>query len=166
MHPLRQTIWGHIWKHTVEKGQTNATSAAIWGHIWKHTVVKNQKMLLAQTKRAGVRRQVRHHQIACGPPLLLSDTCTKVVGLQNARFGQQENGWGFAPEHQSSPEGSTSRSGPPPTTTEGTRAVGQLMAHWGRVSQHSWVATGLLSHWCTSLVNCFGGISYNSLPDL
>ena len=49
MHPFRQGIWGHIWKRTVEKRQTNATNVtmpqlrqAIWGHIWKHTVGKNQ----------------------------------------------------------------------------------------------------------------------------
>ena len=49
MHLLMQAIWGNIWKHTVEKSQTNATSAtmhllrqAIWGSIWKLTVEKSQ----------------------------------------------------------------------------------------------------------------------------
>ena len=43
------TIWGHIWKRTVEKRPTNATNVimpllrqAIWGDIWKHTVEKSQ----------------------------------------------------------------------------------------------------------------------------
>ena len=45
---LRQAIWEHIWKCTVEKSQTNATNAtlhplrqAIWGHIWKPTEAKS-----------------------------------------------------------------------------------------------------------------------------
>ena len=49
MHLFRQAIWGDIWKHTVGKRQTNATSVtlhplrlAIWGHIWWHTVEKSQ----------------------------------------------------------------------------------------------------------------------------
>ena len=49
MHPLRQAIWGDIWKHTVEKSQTNATSVIMHpirqmtsGNIWKHTVEKSQ----------------------------------------------------------------------------------------------------------------------------
>ena len=49
LHPPGQTIWGHIWKRTLEKSQTNATNVtmhphtqAIWGHIWKHTAVKSQ----------------------------------------------------------------------------------------------------------------------------
>ena len=49
MHPLRQAIWRHIWKHTVEKKQTNATSVtlhpfkqAVWRNIWEHTVEKSQ----------------------------------------------------------------------------------------------------------------------------
>ena len=49
MHPQRQAIWGNIWKHTVEKSQTNATSVTLyllgqtsWGHIWKRTVEKSQ----------------------------------------------------------------------------------------------------------------------------
>ena len=44
MHPLKQAIWGHIWKHTLETNRTNATNAtmrrliqSIWGNIWKHT---------------------------------------------------------------------------------------------------------------------------------
>ena len=48
MHPLRQAIWGHIWKRTVEKNQTNAASVtlhllgqAIWGDIRKYTVEKS-----------------------------------------------------------------------------------------------------------------------------
>ena len=39
---LKHAIWGHIWKCTVEKSQTNATNVTmhllrqeIWGHIWK-----------------------------------------------------------------------------------------------------------------------------------
>ena len=46
---LRQAIWGHIWKHTVEKSQRNATNVtlpllgqALWGDILKHTVEKSQ----------------------------------------------------------------------------------------------------------------------------
>ena len=46
---LRQAIWWHIWKYTLEKSQTNATSVtlhplilALWGLIWKYTVEKNQ----------------------------------------------------------------------------------------------------------------------------
>ena len=49
MHLLGQPIWGHIWKGTVEKSQTNATDVtlllfgqAIWGDIWKRTVEKSQ----------------------------------------------------------------------------------------------------------------------------
>ena len=49
LHPLGQAVWEHIWKHTVEKNQTNATNAtlllfrqAIWEGIWKHTVGKSQ----------------------------------------------------------------------------------------------------------------------------
>ena len=49
MHPLGQAIWGDIWKHTVEKNHTNATSVtmhplgqAIWGDIWRCTVEKSQ----------------------------------------------------------------------------------------------------------------------------
>ena len=49
MHLLMQAIWGHIWKHTVEKSQTNVTNVimhllmqAIWGRTWKHTVAKSQ----------------------------------------------------------------------------------------------------------------------------
>ena len=48
---LKQSIWGHIWKHTVDKIQTNATNAtmpvlskAIWGNIWKRTVEKIKQM--------------------------------------------------------------------------------------------------------------------------
>ena len=47
---LRQAIWGHILKRTVEKSQTNATNVtmphiaqAIWGNIWKHTVVQQMQ---------------------------------------------------------------------------------------------------------------------------
>ena len=45
MHPLRQAPWKFIWKHTVEKSQTNATNVtmhllrqAIWGDLLKYTV--------------------------------------------------------------------------------------------------------------------------------
>ena len=51
MHPLGQTVWGDIWKHTVEKKLRNATSVnmpvliqAAWGDIWRHTVEKVKKM--------------------------------------------------------------------------------------------------------------------------
>ena len=46
LHPHRQAIWGHMWKYTVEKSQTNATSATthaliqvLWGDIWKDTMI-------------------------------------------------------------------------------------------------------------------------------
>ena len=49
MHPLRQSIWGHIWKPTAEKSPTNATNATlhplrqtIWRDNWKPTVEKSQ----------------------------------------------------------------------------------------------------------------------------
>ena len=49
VHPLKQAIWGNIWKRTVYKNQTNAANAtmhplkqAIWGNIWKHTAEKSQ----------------------------------------------------------------------------------------------------------------------------
>ena len=49
MHRPMQVLWRHIWKHTVEKSQTNATSVimhplrqAIWGHIWERTAEKSQ----------------------------------------------------------------------------------------------------------------------------
>ena len=49
MHPLGQSIWEDIWKHTVEKSRINANNVtihplrqAIWGHIWKRTVEKSQ----------------------------------------------------------------------------------------------------------------------------
>ena len=38
MHPLRQAIWGHIWRHTVEKSQFHRLKQAIWGDIWEPTV--------------------------------------------------------------------------------------------------------------------------------
>ena len=44
-----QAIWGDIWKFTVEKNQTNATSVTmhpllqvIWGDIWRSTLEKSQ----------------------------------------------------------------------------------------------------------------------------
>ena len=50
MHPRTQAIWGDIWKPTVEKSPTNATSVTmpllgqvIWGHIWIHTVEKSRR---------------------------------------------------------------------------------------------------------------------------
>ena len=53
---LMQAIWGHIWKCTAEKDQTNATNVtilllvqAIWGHIWKHTVEKSQANAISVT---------------------------------------------------------------------------------------------------------------------
>ena len=49
MQHIRQAIWGHIVKHTVEKSQTNAINVtmlllvqAILGNIWKRTVEKSQ----------------------------------------------------------------------------------------------------------------------------
>ena len=46
---LRQTIWGHIWKNTSRKSQTNATSVSLaaliqvlWGLIWNYTVEESQ----------------------------------------------------------------------------------------------------------------------------
>ena len=49
LHPPGQTIWGHIWKRTLEKSQTNATNVtmpllgqAIRGHILRCTVEKSQ----------------------------------------------------------------------------------------------------------------------------
>ena len=58
------TIWGEIWKHTVEKSTKNAINATlpfliqvIWVNIWNHTVGKSQinetnvtLALFAQTK--------------------------------------------------------------------------------------------------------------------
>ena len=48
MPPIIKSIWGHIWKHTVEISQTNATNVTmhlleqtLWGHIWKCTVEKS-----------------------------------------------------------------------------------------------------------------------------
>ena len=44
LHLIACSVWGIIWKHTVEKNPTNATKTmhplwrAIWGHIWKNTV--------------------------------------------------------------------------------------------------------------------------------
>ena len=47
MHLLGQIVWGHIWKHTEEQNQTNATNVtmplirqALWGDIWKYIVGK------------------------------------------------------------------------------------------------------------------------------
>ena len=49
MLPLMQAIWGDIWKCTMVKSQTNATSVimhppmqAFWRDIWIHTVAKSQ----------------------------------------------------------------------------------------------------------------------------
>ena len=39
MHPLRQAIWGHIRKHTVEKSQTNVTNATM--HPFEQTSLWN-----------------------------------------------------------------------------------------------------------------------------
>ena len=58
LHPPGQTIWGHIWKHTLEKSQSNATKlngtmpALIlvqWGNMWKtqwRSVIQMQPMWL------------------------------------------------------------------------------------------------------------------------
>ena len=47
LRPIEE--WRDIWKHTVDKSQTNVSSVimpplmhTIWGHIWKHTVDKSQ----------------------------------------------------------------------------------------------------------------------------
>ena len=89
MHPLGQIIWGHIWKDTVEKSQTNVTNAtmhphrqAIWRHIWKYTVEKNQTnatnaitLLLRQTiwgdiwKRTVVKSQTNATNVTLHPPM-------------------------------------------------------------------------------------------------
>ena len=51
---IRQEIWGDIWKHTVEKSQTNVTSVIthlhplvhiIWGLIWEHRMEKLNRAL-------------------------------------------------------------------------------------------------------------------------
>ena len=49
MRPFERAIWGHIWKRTAKKNQTNATCVIMhplgqtnWGHIWKFTVEKSQ----------------------------------------------------------------------------------------------------------------------------
>ena len=49
MHLLMRAIWGHTWKHTVEKSQTNATNATMHppaqtplGDTWKRTAAKSQ----------------------------------------------------------------------------------------------------------------------------
>ena len=44
LHPLKQAISGYIWKHTVEKNQTNVTLPCVWGYIWKRTVKKSQTL--------------------------------------------------------------------------------------------------------------------------
>ena len=53
---LKQGIWGHIWKGTVEKNQTNATNVTlpllshlIWGGISKRTVEKNLTNVISVT---------------------------------------------------------------------------------------------------------------------
>ena len=50
MQPIKQAIWGLVWKHTVEKRQRNATSAtmypsrqAVWGYIWKYVANKTRQ---------------------------------------------------------------------------------------------------------------------------
>ena len=49
LHPLRQAVWGHIWKGTVEKRQTNAGSVflhpliqVLWADMWKDILEKSQ----------------------------------------------------------------------------------------------------------------------------
>ena len=48
-HNLKQAIWGRIWKHTLGKSLTNATSVnmqpniqAFWGLIWQSALEKSQ----------------------------------------------------------------------------------------------------------------------------
>ena len=50
LYPIRQAIWGDVFKDSVEKSQTNGTSViihllvhTIWRHIWKHTMEKLNK---------------------------------------------------------------------------------------------------------------------------
>ena len=54
LYLIRQEIWGDIWKHTVEKSQTNVTSVIthlhpnvhiIWGLIWEHRMEKLNRAL-------------------------------------------------------------------------------------------------------------------------
>ena len=39
MHPLRQTIWGDIWKYTVEKSQTEVTSGCEFRNVIKWLIM-------------------------------------------------------------------------------------------------------------------------------
>ena len=48
MNATKVAVWGHIWKRTGEKNQTNATNVTLhplmqvlWRHIWKFTVEKS-----------------------------------------------------------------------------------------------------------------------------
>ena len=59
LYLLRQAIWGHIWKRTVEKSQINAANVTmhllmqeVWGHIWKHTVEKSPTNVTSVTLHA------------------------------------------------------------------------------------------------------------------
>ena len=72
MHPLRQAIWGDIWKHTAEKSQTNATNVimhplrqTVWGHIWRRTVEKSLKKCnqcdYASSDASTLRRHMKTH---------------------------------------------------------------------------------------------------------
>ena len=52
---LAENIWGHFWKHTVEKSQTNATNVtlhllghAIWGHTCCTKIPKNTGILFSK----------------------------------------------------------------------------------------------------------------------
>ena len=56
LHSFGQTIWGDIWKCTVEKSTRNVTNVTlphlvhtIWVHIWKHTVGKSQTNATSMT---------------------------------------------------------------------------------------------------------------------
>ena len=65
-----QAVWGHIWKRTVVKSQTNATSVTMpllvqvfWGHICKRTVGKRQTNATnaTMTQAGGFRKLLKTH---------------------------------------------------------------------------------------------------------
>ena len=77
MHPLMQVIWGHTWKHTLEKSQTNATCVTmhhlrqvIWGHTWKNTLEKSRTNVTSVTLPALT-------QVLWGDILRDTDQCRK-----------------------------------------------------------------------------------------
>ena len=56
MHPLKQAIWGHIWKDTMGK---NRPSWQLSQNIW-HPIVHLNSLLLAVTGRQTIQRGARH----------------------------------------------------------------------------------------------------------